>query len=55
MDVANEIMCVCVYMYIYLFIYLLCMHITHTHHVSLPSSARDQYDNSCITHHTEPL
>ena len=60
--------CVCVYVYMYMYvcvniyIYIcvcvcvLCMHIdTWIYHGSLSSSGRDQYDNSCITHHIGPL
>jgi len=48
--------CVCVCVCVCVLIYVLCMHIqTDIHNGSLSLSGRDQYDNSYITHHNEPL
>ena len=53
--------CVCVYtvhvcVCVCVFIDVLCMQIyTDIRNWSLSSSGRDQYDNSCITHHIVPL
>jgi len=58
--------CVCIYICICMYVHVcicvgrcvcvLCMHIdTWIHHGPLSSSGRDQYDNSCITHHIGPF
>jgi len=45
--------CVCVYIYLCV-IFALHMY-TKIHNGSVSSSRRDQYENSCITHHIGPL